>query len=216
MAPGPVRRRAPRPGDWRHRAAGSATHLTAWPPAAHRAWPAPHRPLRCPVPGAWAKRMPSPCLSTPGPLIAPPPRAEVTNNHNRACGASRNRLALMRRAGIAPVVIEDLKTPPSQAPLRALVAACHRSPRRLATWSTTTACVRPEATGRQPFRQWPAATDGPPGWPPHSTGAASRVAMAPMPPRCRRPRPLRLPAYIATSARLSSSAALRPSSGASA
>ena len=43
--------------------------------------------------------------------------------HNPACGTSRNVLALIRHAGIEPVVIEYLKTPPGKEELRALVAA---------------------------------------------------------------------------------------------
>lgn len=43
--------------------------------------------------------------------------------HNPACGTSRNVLALIRHAGIEPVVIEYLKTPPAKEELRALVAA---------------------------------------------------------------------------------------------
>ena len=48
--------------------------------------------------------------------------AEVTIFHNPACGTSRNTLALIRHAGIEPVVIEYLKTPPSRAQLRQLLA----------------------------------------------------------------------------------------------
>ncbi len=48
---------------------------------------------------------------------------EVTLFHNPACGTSRNTLALIRHAGIEPVVIEYLKTPPSRARLQALLAA---------------------------------------------------------------------------------------------
>ena len=47
----------------------------------------------------------------------------VTIFHNPACGTSRNVLGLIRQAGIEPVVIEYLKTPPSKEALRALVAA---------------------------------------------------------------------------------------------
>jgi arsenate reductase len=47
---------------------------------------------------------------------------DVTIFHNPACGTSRNALALIRHAGIEPTVIEYLKTPPSSAELRALVA----------------------------------------------------------------------------------------------
>jgi len=49
--------------------------------------------------------------------------ADVTIYHNPACGTSRNVLALIRHAGIEPVVIEYLKTPPSKDELRELVAA---------------------------------------------------------------------------------------------
>jgi len=47
--------------------------------------------------------------------------AEVTIFHNPSCGTSRNTLALIRHAGIEPVVIEYLKTPPSKAQLRQLL-----------------------------------------------------------------------------------------------
>jgi arsenate reductase len=47
----------------------------------------------------------------------------VTIYHNPVCGTSRNVLALIRHAGIEPVVVEYLKTPPSKDELRALVAA---------------------------------------------------------------------------------------------
>lgn len=49
--------------------------------------------------------------------------ADVTIYHNSACGTSRNVLALIRHAGIEPVVIEYLKTPPTREKLRELVAA---------------------------------------------------------------------------------------------
>jgi arsenate reductase len=42
--------------------------------------------------------------------------------HNPACGTSRNTLAMIRRAGLEPHVIEYLKTPPSRALLQQLVA----------------------------------------------------------------------------------------------
>ncbi len=47
----------------------------------------------------------------------------ITIYHNPACGTSRNVLALIRNAGIEPMVIEYLKTPPSRAELVALIAA---------------------------------------------------------------------------------------------
>jgi len=46
----------------------------------------------------------------------------VTIYHNPACGTSRNTLALIRNAGIEPVVVEYLETPPSRATLAALIA----------------------------------------------------------------------------------------------
>ncbi len=45
----------------------------------------------------------------------------VTIYHNPACGTSRNTLGLIRNAGIEPVVIEYLKTPPSRDELRDLI-----------------------------------------------------------------------------------------------
>jgi len=49
--------------------------------------------------------------------------SQITIYHNPACGTSRNTLALIRHAGLEPVVIEYLKTPPSPQTLRELVAA---------------------------------------------------------------------------------------------
>lgn len=46
----------------------------------------------------------------------------VTIYHNPACGTSRNVLGLIRNAGIEPVIIEYLKTPPSRAELADLIA----------------------------------------------------------------------------------------------
>jgi arsenate reductase len=47
--------------------------------------------------------------------------SDVTIFHNPSCGTSRNTLALLRHAGIEPVIIEYLKTPPSKATLRDLI-----------------------------------------------------------------------------------------------
>ena len=55
----------------------------------------------------------------------------VTIFHNPACGTSRNVLALIRQAGIEPVVIEYLKNPPPKEELRDLVAAMGISVREL-------------------------------------------------------------------------------------
>lgn len=45
----------------------------------------------------------------------------VTIYHNPACGTSRNVLGLIRNAGIEPIVIEYLKTPPCRAELVDLI-----------------------------------------------------------------------------------------------
>jgi arsenate reductase len=47
----------------------------------------------------------------------------VTIYHHPACGTSRNTLALIRAAGIEPVVIAYLETPPGRAKLVELIAA---------------------------------------------------------------------------------------------
>lgn len=44
----------------------------------------------------------------------------VTIYHNPKCGTSRNTLALIRNAGIEPIVIEYLKTPLTKAELQTL------------------------------------------------------------------------------------------------
>ena len=46
---------------------------------------------------------------------------DVTIYHNPACGTSRNTLALIRRAGIEPTVVEYLKTPPSRNELAQMI-----------------------------------------------------------------------------------------------
>lgn len=47
----------------------------------------------------------------------------VTIYHNPACATSRNTLAMIRQSGEEPVVIEYLKTPPTRARLKELIAA---------------------------------------------------------------------------------------------
>lgn len=47
---------------------------------------------------------------------------DVIIYHNPACGTSRNTLALIRHVGIEPHVIDYLKTPPSRALVKDLVA----------------------------------------------------------------------------------------------
>ena len=57
--------------------------------------------------------------------------SDITIFHNPACGTSRNVLALIRHAGIEPVVVEYLKTPPAKETLRQLVAATGQPVRAL-------------------------------------------------------------------------------------
>jgi arsenate reductase len=57
--------------------------------------------------------------------------SDVTIYHNPSCGTSRNTLALIRHAGIEPLVIEYLKTPPSKEKLRELIGAMGISVRAL-------------------------------------------------------------------------------------
>jgi arsenate reductase len=47
----------------------------------------------------------------------------VTIYHNPNCGTSRNTLAMIRRSGEEPDIIEYLKTPPSRETLVGLIAA---------------------------------------------------------------------------------------------
>ena len=55
----------------------------------------------------------------------------VTIYHNPACGTSRNTLALIRNAGVEPMVIEYLKTPPDRATLERLIGQMTIAPRQL-------------------------------------------------------------------------------------
>jgi len=59
------------------------------------------------------------------------PMTEVTIFHNPSCGTSRNTLALIRHAGLAPRVVEYLKTPPSKEELRQLLSEMGLSVRQL-------------------------------------------------------------------------------------
>jgi arsenate reductase len=56
---------------------------------------------------------------------------DVVIYHNPDCGTSRNTLALIRNAGIEPHVVEYLKTPPSRAMLKQLIARMGISVREL-------------------------------------------------------------------------------------
>jgi arsenate reductase (glutaredoxin) len=55
----------------------------------------------------------------------------VTIYHNPNCGTSRNTLALIRKAGVEPTVIEYLKAPPDRATLVALLKRAGMGPRDL-------------------------------------------------------------------------------------
>jgi arsenate reductase len=53
----------------------------------------------------------------------------VTIYHNPKCETSRNTLALIRNAGIEPVVVEYLQQPPGREQLRAMIATAGLSVR---------------------------------------------------------------------------------------
>jgi arsenate reductase len=55
----------------------------------------------------------------------------VTIYHNPQCGTSRNTLGLIRNAGIEPTIILYLKTPPTRAALKDLIARMGSSTRDL-------------------------------------------------------------------------------------
>jgi arsenate reductase len=54
---------------------------------------------------------------------------DVIIYHNPGCGTSRNTLGLIRNAGIEPHVVEYLKSPPSRALLKQLIARAGLTPR---------------------------------------------------------------------------------------
>lgn len=54
---------------------------------------------------------------------------DATIYHNARCGTSRNTLALLRQAGIEPVIVDYLASPPSKEALQALIAAAGLSVR---------------------------------------------------------------------------------------
>ena len=55
----------------------------------------------------------------------------ATIYHNPACGPSRNALAILRESGIAPHVVQYLKTPPSRAELEQILQQSGLTPRQL-------------------------------------------------------------------------------------
>jgi len=54
---------------------------------------------------------------------------DITIYHNARCGTSRNTLAAIREAGHEPEVVDYLKSPPSRAQLREMIAAAGLSVR---------------------------------------------------------------------------------------
>lgn len=56
---------------------------------------------------------------------------DIVIYHNPECGTSRNTLGLIRNAGIAPHVVEYLKTPPARALLVELIDRAGITPREL-------------------------------------------------------------------------------------
>ena len=61
----------------------------------------------------------------------------ATIYHNPNCGTSRKVLGMLREAGDTPKVIEYLKTPPTRAELKKLLAAMGMTPRRCCAGSGT-------------------------------------------------------------------------------
>ena len=53
----------------------------------------------------------------------------VTIYHNPGCSTSRQTLAIIREAGIEPVIIEYLKTPPTRDELKRMLQAMGETPR---------------------------------------------------------------------------------------
>ncbi|QBE62854.1 arsenate reductase (glutaredoxin) [Pseudoduganella lutea] len=53
----------------------------------------------------------------------------VTIYHNNACSNSRGALALIREAGIEPVIVDYLKTPPTRAEVADIIARAGLAPR---------------------------------------------------------------------------------------
>lgn len=55
----------------------------------------------------------------------------MTIYHNPDCGTSRNTLAMIRKSGTEPRIIEYLKTPPTPQRLIDILAAMNMTPRQL-------------------------------------------------------------------------------------
>ena len=54
----------------------------------------------------------------------------TTIYHNNACSNSRGALALIREAGIEPVIVDYIKHPPARAELADLIARAGLTPRK--------------------------------------------------------------------------------------
>lgn len=54
----------------------------------------------------------------------------TTIYHNNACSNSRGALALIREAGIEPVIVDYLKNPPARAELADIIARAGLTPRQ--------------------------------------------------------------------------------------
>ncbi len=57
--------------------------------------------------------------------------SDITIYHNPACGTSRNVLAMIRKSGVEPTVIEYLKTPPSTEQIKTWLNAMGASARQV-------------------------------------------------------------------------------------
>lgn len=56
---------------------------------------------------------------------------DITIYHNPACGTSRNALAMIRKSGVEPTVIEYLKTPPSTQQIKTWLSAMDATVRQV-------------------------------------------------------------------------------------
>jgi arsenate reductase (glutaredoxin) len=60
-----------------------------------------------------------------------PRMSDYTIYHNPRCSKSRETLALLEQAGVTPRIVEYLKTPPTAAQLKAIVARLGIEPEQL-------------------------------------------------------------------------------------
>jgi arsenate reductase (glutaredoxin) len=82
--------------------------------------------------------------------------AAVTIYHNPSCSKSRETLALIKASGVAPRIVEYLKTPPSEAELADVVRKLNMAPAELVR--TSEAVFREKYQGRHlSDAQWIAA-----------------------------------------------------------